>query len=119
MQKLVDDMIQTMGEHRSIGLAAPQVHYDLRLYIAFVSHDDRPDTGGVITLSNPELTVIGGDVAEGLEGCPGIPGVHGLAPRAREIGVAALNREGARIEFVARDGSARVIQHARICRPVV
>lgn len=112
IQKLVDDMIQTMDEYRGIGLAAPQVHHDLRLFIAVVSDNDgQSDAATVVALFNPELTVIGSEVAEDWEGCLSIPGIRGLVPRAREISVAALDREGSRLELVARDLSARVIQH--------
>lgn len=112
MQTLVDDMIATMREYRGIGLAAPQVHYDLRLFIAVMPQEGvEPDTDGVIALFNPELTVVGGEVAEDWEGCLSIPGIHGLVPRARELTVAAMDREGNRIEFLARDLYARVIQH--------
>ena len=112
MQTLVDDMIATMQEYRGIGLAAPQVHYDLRLFIAVLPQDGvEPDTDPVIALFNPELTVVGSEVAEDWEACLSIPGIHGLVPRAREITVAAMDRAGNRIEFQARDLYARVIQH--------
>ena len=42
---------------------------------------------------------------------PGANGIRGLVPRAREISVTAWDREGNRLEVLARDLSARVIQH--------
>ena len=112
MQTLVDDMIATMHEYRGIGLAAPQVHYDLRLFIAVLLEEGvPPDTDRVIALFNPELTVVGSEVADDWEGCLSIPGIHGFVPRARAIGVKAMNREGNCIEFQARELYARVIQH--------
>jgi peptide deformylase len=111
MQKLVDDMIQTMDEYRGIGLAAPQVHHDLRLFIAVVSGGDGQSDAGVVALFNPQLTVVGSEVAEDWEGCLSIPGIRGLVPRAREISVTAWDRGGDPIEFPATDLSARVIQH--------
>jgi peptide deformylase len=112
MQGLVDEMIATMHEYRGIGLAAPQIHRDLRLFVVAMLQDGADaNAGSVIALFNPELTVVGSEVAEDWEGCLSIPGIQGLVPRARSIGVAAMDREGNRIEFQARDLHARVIQH--------
>lgn len=112
MQTLVDDMITTMHEYLGIGLAAPQVHYDLRLFIAAIPHDGiGPDADRVIALFNPELTIVGSEMADDWEGCLSIPGIQGLVPRAQSIGVKAMDREGNRVEFQARDLYARVIQH--------
>jgi len=112
MQKLVDDMIQTMDEYRGIGLAAPQVHHDLRLFIAVVSgNDGQSDAGSVVALFNPQLTVVGSEVAADWEGCLSIPGIRGLVPRAQEISVTAWDRGGDPIELLATGLSARVIQH--------
>ena len=112
IQRLVDDMLRTMHEYQGIGLAAPQVHEDLRLYLAMVVDDeDSPDTREVVALFNPEISLTKGDAVDDWEGCLSIPGVQGLVPRAREVSVTALDREGQRVDFTARDLSARVIQH--------
>ena len=100
IQGLVDDMIATMHEYRGIGLAAPQVHCGLRMFVVAMLQDGiDADAGGAIALFNPELTVVGSEVADDWEGCLSIPGIQGLVPRARSIGVAAMDREGKRIEF--------------------
>ena len=41
IQKLIDDMIDTMGEYHGIGLAGPQVHEGLRVFIAGLEKKDR------------------------------------------------------------------------------
>lgn len=110
MQKLIDDMIDTMHEYSGIGLAAPQVHESLRLFVAHLDSDGRAD-GEPVAIINPEISVIGKQVVEGWEGCLSIPDIRGVVPSAYHISVVALDRHGKRIEFEAKDYPARVIQH--------
>jgi peptide deformylase len=109
-QKLVDDMIDTMVEYHGVGLAAPQVHEGLRLFVADLGAKDE-DGSEPIALVNPEITVVGSETVEDWEGCLSIPDIRGRVPRAREIVVRALDRKGGRIELRAQNFSARVIQH--------
>ena len=116
VQKLIDDMIDTMAEYHGVGLAAPQVHEGLRLFVAALDPegegegDDEKDSEP-LAIVNPEISVVGSDVVEDWEGCLSIPDIRGRVPRAREIRVRALDRKGDRIELHALDFSARVIQH--------
>ena len=113
IQKLIDDMIETMAEYHGVGLAAPQVHEDARLFVAALSQgsDDEDTPSEPIVLVNPEITRIGGDIIEDWEGCLSIPDIRGRVPRAREIKVRALDRKGAKVELRAQNFGARVIQH--------
>ena len=114
LQQLIDDMFETMAEYQGVGLAAPQVHKSVRLFVAgFADADEDEGVAEVpqMALINPEITVVGGDIQEDWEGCLSIPDVRGRVPRAREIKVRALDRKGARIELSAHDFPARVIQH--------
>jgi peptide deformylase len=112
IQKLIDDMMDTMAEYHGVGLAAPQIHEGLRLFVAALDdEEDGEDDGEPLALINPEITIIGSDVVEDWEGCLSIPDVRGRVPRAREIRVRALDRRGERIELHAHDFPARVIQH--------
>jgi peptide deformylase len=114
VQKLIDDMIDTMIEYHGVGLAAPQVHEGLRIFIAAVDPagdgNDDDDTKPIV-LVNPVITVAGGDVVEDWEGCLSVPDIRGRVPRAREIRLHGLDRKGDRIEMNAHDFTARVIQH--------
>jgi peptide deformylase len=114
-QKLVDDMIDTMAEYHGVGLAAPQVHESLRLFVASIdAHEDEDDDAPPpppIAIINPEIIVVGSDVVEDWEGCLSIPDIRGRVPRAREIKVRALDRKGERIEIAVQNFPARVIQH--------
>jgi len=114
IQKFIDDMIDTMHEYHGVGLAAPQVHEALRIFVAAINPADEeplpPDTDPLVFV-NPVITPTGTDMFEDWEGCLSIPDLRGRVPRARAITVTALDRSGKRIEFPAVDFPARVIQH--------
>ncbi len=119
MQRLVDDMIDTMTEYHGVGLAAPQVHESLRLFVAAFDpsqpepgpeqEDAEPPTP--FALINPEVTPIGDEIVEEWEGCLSIPDIRGRVPRARDIRVRAYDRQGERLDLRLRGYAARVVQH--------
>jgi len=112
IQKLIDDMIETMAEYHGVGLAGPQVHEHVRLFVALLdpaAEGERPPEP--IAVVNPEISVVGTDVVEDWEGCLSIPDIRGRVPRAREIKVRALDRRGDRMELRAQNFAARVILH--------
>jgi peptide deformylase len=109
-QKLVDDMIETMHEYHGVGLAAPQIHEGLRLFVALLDED--PDEKSEATaIINPEIIPNGSDTQEGWEGCLSIPDIRGMVPRFKDITVAALDRHGKPVELQLKDFAARVAQH--------
>ena len=110
LQKFIDDMIETMQEYNGVGLAAPQVHESLRIFVAHLDTEGRGESEP-IALINPDIEIIGNTVLEGWEGCLSIPDIRGRVPRAAQIRVTGLNRQGKRIEINAKDFPARVIQH--------
>jgi peptide deformylase len=117
IQKLIDDMFDTMREYQGIGLAAPQVHESLRLFVAgFAPAPDDEEDGDeqrvpMMALINPEFTPVGDATAEDWEGCLSIPDIRGRVPRPTQIQVRAYDRRGKRIELRASGFTARVIQH--------
>ena len=114
IQKLVDDLIETMREYHGVGLAAPQVHESLRVFVAALS-DDEDEEGSEdrepMVLIDPEIVSATDETVGDWEGCLSIPDVRGRVPRALEVKVRAYDRHGGRIEIEARGFSARVIQH--------
>lgn len=110
IQDFIDSMIDTMFEYTGVGLAAPQVHESLRLFVAMLDPDGQGD-GDAVVLINPEITVIGDQTVEGWEGCLSIPDVRGRVPRAHHIKVSALDRNAKRFELDLKDFPARVVQH--------
>ena len=112
VQRLIEDLIETMVEYRGVGLAGPQVHVGLRVFVASLDAGEGGEPAEEpIALINPEIAPIGGDVVEDWEGCLSIPDIRGRVPRAREIRVRAFDRKGDRLELHAHDFPARVIQH--------
>lgn len=119
IQRLIDDMTQTMIEYHGVGLAGPQVHEELRLFVAMVVTDQEedddqtaePDKPKVLAIVNPEITPVGKAVEEDWEGCLSIPDIRGLVPRARDIRVKGFDRTGQKMDLQASGFMARVIQH--------
>jgi peptide deformylase len=118
IQQLIDDMFETMREYSGIGLAAPQVHEGLRLFVAGLRASDAPATElnddsdmPFVTLINPEIQPVDAESVSGWEGCLSIPDIRGLVPRAARIRVKAYDRTGRAIELAAEGLPARVIQH--------
>ena len=111
IQKLIDDMMETMAEYHGVGLAAPQVHEGLRLFVASLDSERGEEPSEPVALINPEVSPIGTEMRDDWEGCLSIPDIRGRVPRAREIKIRAFDRKGARIELSAHDFPARVIQH--------
>jgi len=110
VQKLIDDMIDTMHEYHGVGLAAPQVHEGVRIFVALL--DDEPGTkSDAAVIINPEILPNGSAVEEGWEGCLSIPDIRGMVPRYREIRLKAVDRTGRSIELPLQDFPARVAQH--------
>jgi len=111
VQKLIDDMLETMAEYHGVGLAAPQIHEGLRIFVAALDAKEDEGDDQPLAIINPEITLVGTDIVEDWEGCLSIPDIRGRVPRSREITVRAFDRRGDRIELHAHDFPARVIQH--------
>src|SRR6476660_8152290 len=120
IQQLIDDMFETMKEYQGVGLAAPQVHESLRIFVAGFPPRQDADEDDVerddedvplMVLINPEIEMTSRELAEDWEGCLSIPDIRGRVPRARQIVVRAFDRNGKKIEMPAAGFTARVIQH--------
>ena len=113
--RLVEDMIETMIDAGGAGLAAPQVHVPLRLFVYMVPElrstgpDDPPRA--VQALINPVLTPIGDEVATQTEGCLSIPGLRGAVPRPARVRYEGVDQHGAPVAGEATGFLALVLQH--------
>jgi peptide deformylase len=114
VQQLIDDMIETMREYHGIGLAAPQVHESVRIFVAGLEKEDAR-TGETeivpIAIVNPEITALGRDLVEDWEGCLSIPDIRGKVPRNRRIRVRGFGRDGEALDMELEEFQARVFQH--------
>ncbi len=109
-QKLIDDMIETMHEYNGVGLAGPQVHESVRMFVALLEEDPDSKTEASVII-NHEITPLSGVREDGWEGCLSIPDIRGMVPRFTDISVKALDRDGRSIELRLKNFTARVVQH--------
>src|SRR4030081_3811301 len=104
IQKLIDDMIETMKVAPGVGLAAPQIGVPLRL--AVIDVDDK-----ITVIVNPEIVKRVGEV-ELDEGCLSVPGFWGRLNRAEKVSVKALDRHGKELRIRDAEGLfAQALQH--------
>lgn len=106
IQRLVDDMFETMYQAPGIGLAATQVDVAKRVIVIDVSENrDQP-----LTFINAEILSRDG-VEEMEEGCLSVPGIYEKVQRADKVKVRALGRDGQPFELEAEGLLAVCIQH--------
>ncbi len=114
IQRLIDDMIETMREYDGAGLAANQVHTPLQIAVIEVLGNPRyPDAPEVplTVLVNPVVTPLGEELEEGWEGCLSVPEMRGMVPRHTAVRLQCFDRDGQSVNLDAKDFFARVIQH--------
>jgi peptide deformylase len=108
LQKLIDDMVETMYAAPGIGLAAPQVGVPLRLFVIDLSVGRDPR--GLITLVNPEFMERDGMQLEE-EGCLSLPGFNATVVRPQRVRVKGVDRTGTERLIDGTDLLARAFQH--------
>jgi peptide deformylase len=108
IEKLIDDMIETMYAAPGIGLAAPQVGAPLRLFVIDLSlgHNEKE----LITLINPEFIEREGMQLEE-EGCLSVPGFNATVVRPQRVRIKGLDRQGTEKILEGNDLLARAFQH--------
>jgi peptide deformylase len=114
MQRLIDDMIETMKEYDGVGLAADQVHEAKQIAVLEVADNPRYPNKPEVPLQvliNPKITPLSGAMEDDWEGCLSIPELRGKVPRYTSIRVQAWGRDGQERDFTAEGFHARVIQH--------
>lgn len=108
LQKLIDDMFETMYDAPGVGLAATQVGVDLRLAVMDCAGDKaQPEP---MVLVNPEI-VEASDRQEMDEGCLSVPEISDTVLRYNRIRMKALDRQGQPYELEAEGLLAQAIQH--------
>ena len=106
LKALTARMFELMRAARGVGLAAPQVGQNIRLFV--MNHTGKPEDDRVFV--NPALTEADGD-EEGEEGCLSLPNIHVDVIRSKKLHMAAQDVTGARFEEDASGYVARVWQH--------
>jgi len=107
IQRLVDDMFETMYEAEGVGLAATQVDVHERVIVMDTSEGrDQPKV-----LINPEIIARSDEMHTGDEGCLSVPTIYEPVPRHARVTVRALGRDGQAHEFEAEGLTAVCVQH--------
>jgi peptide deformylase len=117
LQKLIDDMVETMLDAPGVGLAAPQVAVSQRVIVVRlpddeVSKEEYGDDAGVLyVVVNPEIVRASKDMVDGVEACLSIPGYYGTVTRHEAVTVRGYDRDGKKMRIKAKGWLARVFQH--------
>mgnify|MGYP001232483779 CR=1 FL=1 len=108
LDRLIDDMIETMYAAPGIGLAAPQIGVSLRIFVVDLSIGHDPS--GLIVMVNPEFVTREGMQLEE-EGCLSAPGFNATVVRPTRAVVRGLGRHGQPQELEGTELLARAFQH--------
>jgi peptide deformylase len=98
--------LELMRAEEGIGLAAPQVGVNLRLFVSNISGDPKDD----LVFVNPQLTELG-EPGDSEEGCLSIPDVRGVVRRYMKCRITAQDLAGRPVDFRAEMLAARCYQH--------
>ena len=114
-RNLIDDMIETMHAYEGVGLAGPQVHLPLRIFVYEVQ-DRVAKRRGVDALKagvlfNASYEPVGDEKLIDWEGCLSIPFLGGEVPRYRKLRVKGIDANGEPVDLIAQDFTARIFQH--------
>ena len=104
IQRLIDDMIQTMQQANGVGLAAPQVGIPLRVIVVQMPGEEP------IALINPEIVKHAGE-QEVTEGCLSVPGYYGEIKRSAEVVVKGKDRRGKAVRIKASGLMTEALEH--------
>lgn len=110
IQKFIKDLTETMYVKNGVGIAAVQVGRPIQVCIIVKTYNAL-DLKDDLCLINPTWSKLTLFTQTDEEGCLSVPGIYGQKKRYAKIKVSALNKKGDKIEFIAEDFFARIIQH--------
>ncbi len=103
LERLIDDMLETMYEAPGVGLAAPQIGISKRIFVADVGD-------GPFVMLNPEIVEVSGEW-EFDEGCLSVPGRFWSIERPAFAKAVGLDLDGLPVEYEGDEVMGRVLQH--------
>lgn len=112
--QLIQDMKDTMKEKGGVGIAAPQIGCNLRvIMLGFEKSIRYPNELPVsfTILINPVIEILSDEMIDGWEGCLSVPGLRGLVPRYKKIKYTGYDLNQNKIERIAENFHARIVQH--------
>ncbi len=113
IRRLVADMMETMEDAPGAGLAAPQVHVPLRLFVFRVQASRDPDeqpVGNTVVI-NPTMEPIGEEQVLRWEGCLSIPGMRAAVPRHARVRYSGVDCDGRPVVAEVGGFHAGLVQH--------
>lgn len=108
LERLAQDMLETMEAAGGVGLAANQIGVTKRIFVFDCSYYQHGLRGAVI---NPEWEAVGQDMQLGTEGCLSIPGISQPTERFSTVRLRGFDPHGRPISMLASGLMARCIQH--------
>jgi len=103
-QVWLDDLIETMHKADGVGIAAPQVDWPIRVFVAM---NDQVEN----IIINPKVLKKSWRRTAGEEGCLSVPGKYGMVNRHHKFKISCLNRNGEEVIYDVKGFFARVLQH--------
>ena len=114
LEKLIDDMFETMYEAEGVGLAAPQIGKSLQLFVVdadAITEEEEGATYGPRVYINPDIEALGEETGELEEGCLSLPDVREKVTRPLRIRIRYLDSHFQEHEEICDGWFARVLQH--------
>ncbi len=105
IREILENMVETMRDVSGIGLAAPQVGINLRMFVV------EAEEGVVKKVINPKFIEYAKKCIDHEEGCLSVPGIHKKVKRPESLRVQYLNENGESVEEELEDLWARAFQH--------
>jgi peptide deformylase len=112
LEKLIEDMIETMRAAPGVGLAAPQIGVSKRVIVVeFGNEDDETIPEQLFVVVNPEIIQESKVKVAGVEGCLSVPGLAGEVERTQVVTVRGQDQHGKKVKIRAQGWLARIFQH--------
>ena len=112
---LLDDMVETMHAYEGVGLAGPQIHLPLRVFVYEVQEKVAKRRGiqkvNVGAFFNATYEPVGTEKVTDWEGCLSVPFLGGEVPRYKRLRVRGVDHEGTEVDLEVEGFSARIFQH--------
>ena len=114
-RELIDDMVETMHAYEGVGLAGPQVHLPLRIFVFEVQQRVAKKRGveklGVGVFFNATYEGVGEEKITDWEGCLSVPFLGGEVPRWAKLRLRGIDHKGEEAHIEISGFTARIFQH--------
>ena len=107
IQEILNNMVETMYETKGVGLAAPQVGFNKRMFVADWSGEGE----ALRKVINPIITPLTEELIDWVEGCLSVPGIYKKVERPKKVRIEYLNEKGEKVVEELEGFPAIVVQH--------